>query len=40
MRVAITGHRCLPAATERLIDQGIREELAPLAGQDLQASAA
>jgi hypothetical protein len=28
MRIAITGHRGLPAATERLIDQDIRKQLA------------
>jgi hypothetical protein len=31
MRIAITGHRGLPAATERLVDQAIREQLAAYA---------
>jgi hypothetical protein len=35
MRIAITGHRGLPAATEHLVDEAIRDELAPLAGQNL-----
>jgi hypothetical protein len=28
MRIAISGHRGLPAATERLVDQAIRDQLA------------
>lgn len=32
MRIAITGHRGLPAATERLVDKAIRDHLAPYAG--------
>jgi hypothetical protein len=35
MRIAITGHRGLPAATERLVDKALREQLAPYAGGDL-----
>ena len=35
MRIAITGHRGLPAATERLVEQAIREQLAAYAGRDL-----
>jgi hypothetical protein len=35
MRIAITGHRGLPAATERRVDQAIREQLAAYAGSDL-----
>jgi hypothetical protein len=35
MRVAITGHRGLPAATETLVDQAIRKQLATLAGPQL-----
>jgi hypothetical protein len=35
MRIAITGHRGLPAATERLVDQAIREQLAAYPGSDL-----
>ena len=35
MRIAITGHRELPPATERLVDRAIREELAAYAGPDL-----
>ncbi len=35
MRIAITGHRGLPAATERLVDRAIREQLATHAGSDL-----
>ena len=35
MRIAITGHRGLPADTERLVDQAIREQLAAYAGGDL-----
>jgi hypothetical protein len=34
MRIAITGHRGLPAATEQLVDQAIREQLAH-AGRDI-----
>ena len=35
MRIAITGHRGLPAATERLIDQAIRKQLADYSNGDL-----
>jgi hypothetical protein len=35
MRIAITGHRGLPAATERRVDQAIREQLAAYADSDL-----
>ena len=35
MRIAITGHRGLPAATERLIDQAIRRQLADYRNGDL-----
>lgn len=35
MRIAITGHRGLPAATERLVDRAIREQLAPYGNGDL-----
>jgi hypothetical protein len=35
MRIAITGHRGLPAATEQLVDQAIREQLAAYADQDI-----
>ncbi|HEX9358560.1 MAG TPA: hypothetical protein VF933_32700, partial [Streptosporangiaceae bacterium] len=35
MRIAITGHRGLPAATERLVDRAIREQLAAYAEDDL-----
>jgi hypothetical protein len=35
MRIAITGHRGLPAATERLINQDIRERLADYRNGDL-----
>jgi hypothetical protein len=35
MRIAITGHRGLPAATERLIDQAIRQQLADYSNGDL-----
>jgi hypothetical protein len=35
MRIAITGHRGLPAETERLVDRAIREQLADYAGGDL-----
>jgi hypothetical protein len=35
MHVAITGHRGLPAATERLVDTAIREQLAAYAGSEL-----
>ena len=35
MRIAITGHRGLPAATERLVDQAIRQQLAAYAGRDV-----
>jgi len=35
MRIAITGHRGLPAATERLVDQAIRQQLAACAGRDV-----
>jgi hypothetical protein len=34
MRIAITGHRGLPAATERLVDQAIRDQLAADAAGD------
>jgi hypothetical protein len=34
MRIAISGHRGLPAATERLVDQAIRDQLAHDAGGD------
>ena len=34
MRIAITGHRGLPAATEQLVDQAIRDQLAHT-GQDI-----
>jgi hypothetical protein len=35
MRIAITGHRGLPAETERLIDRAIRQQLAAYAGREL-----
>jgi hypothetical protein len=35
MRIAITGHRGLPAATERLIDQAIRNQLTACRNGDL-----
>jgi hypothetical protein len=35
MRIAITGHRGLPAATEHLVDQAIRDQLAADATDDL-----
>ncbi len=35
MRIAITGHRGLPAATERLVDRAVRELLASYAGPSL-----
>jgi hypothetical protein len=35
MRIAISGHRGLPAATERLVDRAIREQLAAYPGSDL-----
>jgi len=35
MRIAITGHRELPAATEQLVDRAIREQLATYAGRDI-----
>jgi hypothetical protein len=35
MRIAITGHRGLPAETERLVGRAIREQLAAYAGGDL-----
>ena len=35
MRIAITGHRGLPAATERLVNRAIREQLAASSGSDL-----
>ena len=35
MRIAITGHRGLPAATERLVDTAIREQLEAYADSDL-----
>jgi hypothetical protein len=35
MRIAITGHRELPAETERLVDQAIRQQLAAYTGRDL-----
>ena len=34
MRIAITGHRGLPAATEQLVDQAIRDQLAH-SGRDI-----
>jgi hypothetical protein len=35
MRIAITGHRGLPADTERLVDRAIREQLAAYQDRDL-----
>jgi hypothetical protein len=35
MRIAITGHRGLPADTERLVDRAIRQQLAAYAGRDV-----
>ena len=35
MRIAITGHRGLPAATEQLVEQAIREQLAAYAGHGI-----
>ncbi|MGH3097761.1 MAG: hypothetical protein ACRDMV_17390 [Streptosporangiales bacterium] len=35
MRIAITGHRGLPAATERLVDRAIRDQLAEIDRSDL-----
>jgi len=35
MRIAITGHRGLPAETERLVDRAIREQLAAYAGREV-----
>jgi hypothetical protein len=35
MRIAITGHRGLPAATERLVDRAIRDQLVTYASHDL-----
>jgi hypothetical protein len=35
MRIAITGHRGLPADTERLVGHAIRQQLAAWAGRDL-----
>jgi hypothetical protein len=35
MRIAISGHRGLPAQTERLVDQAIRQHLAGCAGRGL-----
>jgi hypothetical protein len=35
MRIAITGHRGLPAATEQLVDQAIRAQLATCTGRDI-----
>jgi len=35
MRIAITGHRGLPAETERLVDRAIREQLAAHPGSGL-----
>jgi hypothetical protein len=35
MRIAITGHRELPADTERLVNQAIRHKLAAYAGRDV-----
>jgi hypothetical protein len=35
MRIAITGHRGLPASTERLVDRAIREQLAAYESRDL-----
>jgi len=34
MRIAVTGHRGLPAATERLVDKAIRDQLARDAAAD------
>ncbi len=34
MPIAISGHRELPSATERLVDQAIREQLAAYAGRE------
>jgi len=35
MRIAITGHRGLPAATEWLVDRAVREQLAACPASDL-----
>jgi hypothetical protein len=35
MRIAITGHRELPAETERLIDRAVREQLAAYEGNEV-----
>jgi hypothetical protein len=35
MRIAITGHRGLPADTERLVDRAIRQQLGAYAGRYL-----
>jgi hypothetical protein len=35
MRIAITGHRELPAETGRLVDRAIREQLAAYPGRDV-----
>ena len=35
MRIAISGHRGLPADTERLVNQAIRQQLAAYAGRDV-----
>lgn len=35
MRIAITGHRELPADTEHLVDQAIRQQLATYPGRDV-----
>jgi hypothetical protein len=35
MRIAITGHRGLPAATEQLVDRAIREQLGGCTGEDV-----
>jgi hypothetical protein len=35
MRIAITGHRGLPANTERLVHRAIRQQLAAYAGRDV-----
>ena len=34
MPIAISGHRELPSATERLVDQAIREQLSAYAGRE------
>lgn len=35
MRIAITGHRGLPAATEQLVDRAIRDQLAAYTGRGI-----